>query len=198
MNHSSLFGLATIIGGEKCFKKESSNFIFNVPNLNESSPRGGSKTEVPTLFDGNGLFETRKRVPWVQAGEEDIVWGTQIRGISVSELSYGLYHGIHRHFSPPFGRIIMFGSLLPSIEQANPSELFLACLVFLFCRSHFSTKCRVFSGCVRFSSIKKERNSFNFTSRMLASFKKASPLRASNVFKKRSQVGNQLKTKNIG
>lgn len=63
MNHSSLFGLATIIGGEKCFKKESSNFIFNVPNLNESSPRGGSKTEVPTLFDGNGLFETRKRVP---------------------------------------------------------------------------------------------------------------------------------------
>ena len=132
----------------------------------------GSKTEVPTLFDGNasGSMSSGGWRGHCLGNSDlwDFGWWIQIC----------LYGGFWD--SPPFCTTIwknMFGWFFPSIEQANPSEMFLASLIFLFCRSHFSTKCRVFSGCVRFSSIKKERK-IPFHPWSNAGDSKPSPLRA--------------------
>ena len=51
-------------------------------------------------------------------------------GFALLVIFYGFYHGIHHHFSPPFGRIFV-GELVPSIlgkfKEMNPSLLFGAC-----------------------------------------------------------------------
>ena len=69
-----------------------------------------------------------RRVPWVQAGEEDIVWETQICWISVGELRfvYTAVFGIHHHFSPPFGRIC-----LVDFFQASNKQIQVKCFLHL-------------------------------------------------------------------
>ena len=44
---------------------------------------------------------------------------------------YRFYHGIHHHFSPPFGRICL--ELFPSVEEANPRYEYMTMWWFQIC-----------------------------------------------------------------